>query len=180
MAKTNAEHQREWRRRRREAKQKEVKQAEATSLATIMRTPFFEWVERDGNWLSFEMALDQAGIEIPQFNDDADPKSLTGEIERLFTDNPAQSPYVAGSGSLGRAEIMVGCLISAAVTLAGSVNDYKRSEIKARMAEIEQSDLSDPEIRREALAEVARLQKMLDQLSKQVRWTFPQWKVTGE
>jgi hypothetical protein len=26
---------------------------------------------------------------------------------------------------------------------------------------------------------VTRLNKMLDQLDKQVRWTFPQWKVTG-
>jgi len=30
-----------------------------------------------------------------------------------------------------------------------------------------------------AIKEAVELNKMLDQLNKQVRWTFPQWKVTG-
>lgn len=179
MAKTNAEHQREWRRRRREAKKEELKLAEAASLASIMSTPFFEWVKQDGNWLTFEMCMDQAGIIPPEFEDDSDPKSATGGIEEIFEDNPEDSIYVRGSGSLSRAEIMVGSLIDAASELAGIVNRYKQSEIKARIAEIEQSDLSAPETKRKALADIVRLQKMLDQLSKQVRWTFPQWKVTG-
>ena len=82
-------------------------------------------------------------------------------------------------GSLGVAELMVGCLIAAALDRARHVNDYKREEIKNRLAEIEASDLSDPDTKKAALREATRLNKMLDQLDKQVRWTFPQWKGTG-
>ena len=79
-----------------------------------------------------------------------------------------------------KAEIMVGQLIDAAASLARIVNDYKRDEIDVRIAEIEQSDLSTPDAKKKAFADMARLKKMRDQLDKQVRWTFPQWKVTGE
>jgi hypothetical protein len=178
VAKSNADNQREWRRRRREAKKVELKQAEATSLTSVMRTPFFEWGPQDAEWVDFEMTLDQAGIMPPSFTDDSDPKSATGEIERGF--DPDDGMYAGQVGSLARAEIMVGSLIDAAAFLAGIVNRYKQAEIKARIAEIEQSDLSDPETKRKALADIPRLQKMLDQLTKQVRWTFPQWKVTGD
>ena len=81
--------------------------------------------------------------------------------------------------SLGRAEMMITALNEAAENLAFYVNKYKRTEIKARLAEIEASDLSDPETKRAALKNAARLNKMLEQLDKQVRLTFPQWKVTG-
>jgi predicted XRE-type DNA-binding protein len=74
----------------------------------------------------------------------------------------------------------VGCLIDAAGELARIISGYKRDEIDARIAEIEQSDLSDPAAKKQAFAEMAKLKEMRDQLGKQVRWTFPQWKVTGE
>ena len=75
---------------------------------------------------------------------------------------------------------MVGCLIDAASQLADIINKYKRKEISDRMQEVEASDLSDPDVRKKALADMVRLQKMTEHLDKQVRWTFPQWKVTGE
>ena len=64
--------------------------------------------------------------------------------------------------------------------LAETVNAYKLQEIAARIAEIEQADLSDPQAKAKALADIVRLQKMQDQLTKQVRIAFPQWKVAGE
>ena len=70
-------------------------------------------------------------------------------------------------------------MLASALLLAHIVNDYKSGELRARIAEIEQSDLSDPEARRSALADIVRLQKMLDQLSKQVRRALPEWKVKG-
>lgn len=178
MALTNAEKVRAYRERKKAQKEAALKRPNA-ALAPIMRTPFFEWVERDGNWVDFEMALDQAGIAPPEFLDDSDPKSFTGEIETLFDENPQDSPYAHGGGSLARADMMVGCLISAASVLAESVRRFKLSEIRSRISELEQSDFTDPKIRHEALADIVRLKKMLDQLDTEVRRTFPQWKIDG-
>ena len=76
----------------------------------------------------------------------------------------------------GRAEVTIGCLIDAATTLAGVVNRYNQQEIKNRLAELEDPDRTD---RATALKEAVKLNKILSRLEKQVRWTFPQWKVTG-
>ena len=80
------------------------------------------------------------------------------------------------SGAIGRAKVTIGCLIDAAVTLAGIVNTHLKKEISDRLAELEDPRQAD---RATAMNEAVRLNKMLDQLDKQVRWTFPQWKVTG-
>ena len=178
MAKSSAERTREMRERRK--KEAEVK---ARAIAPkIFRQPFFEFFDRHGDEQTFTMCMDTAGITPPEFNDDTDPKSATGEIEQIFIDgeNPEESPYYRGGGSLARAELMIEQLVDASAALAQIVNDYKRTEIDARITEIEQSDLSDPAIKKQAFADMARLQKMRDQLEKHVRWTFPQWKVTGE
>jgi hypothetical protein len=71
---------------------------------------------------------------------------------------------------------MMGLLNDTAITLAYSINAYKRGEIKARIAELEQSADVD---RATAMQEAVRLNKILDQLNKHVRMTFLQWKVTG-
>lgn len=52
----------------------------------------------------------------------------------------------------------------------------RQVEIRLRIAEIEQADLSDLVARKAALAQIVRLTKLMDQLDKQVRWTFKQWK----
>ena len=179
MALTPAEKQRRYRENQKKKQKVQAKQADGLSLFAHPREPFFEWYNGGSD---FQMCLDIAGIEAPEIEDDSDPKSATGEIEQIFIDggNPEDSPYYNAKGSLARAEIMVGALISATVELAGLINRYKKEEITARISEIEQSDLSDPAAKKQALADIVRLQKMLDQLDKQVRWTFPQWKVTGE
>lgn len=177
MAMTNAEKVRAHRERKKAQEQVRAKQAERLSIFDQPAEPFYRWYEGGSD---FQMCLDIAGIEAPAIEDDSDPKSATGEIEPIFADNPEDSPYYNAKGSLARAEIMVGALISATVELADLINRYKRKEITARIHEIETSNLSDPDTRKQALADIVRLKKMLDQLNKQVRWTFPQWKLTGD
>ena len=177
MAMTNAEKVRAHRERKKAQQQVKAKQAERVSIFDQPGEPFFKWYNGGSD---FQMCLDIAGIDAPDIADDSNPKSATGEIELSFADNPEDSPYFNAKGSLARAEIMVGALISATVELADLINRYKRKEITDRIHEIETADLSDPDTRKQALADNLRLKKMLDQLDKQVRWTFPQWKVTGE
>jgi hypothetical protein len=139
----------------------------------FLKRPFFEHLSIDPNWSSVEAALDVAGIEWPTFKDDSGPKSITGTFEEDGT-------YERFPGSVGRAEIMVSAFLDAATELAGIVNRYKRKEISDRIHEIETSDLSNPDVRKHALADIIRLKQMLEQLDRQVRWGLPQWKVTGE
>lgn len=44
--------------------------------------------------------------------------------------------------------------VDAASDLASWINDYKKSEIKARIVELEATELPDPEARRRAFAKV--------------------------
>ncbi|SIP96633.1 hypothetical protein SAMN05880582_101197 [Rhizobium sp. RU20A] len=176
MALTNAEIQKRWRERQKAKKAAALKVADENALS--YREPFFERYQRSGGTIA--EILDLANMEPPKIEDDSDPHSMTGWIEESYIDHPEDSPYFNQKGSIAQAEIAVGCMISAAAELAELINEHKRSEIDARIAEIEQSDLSDPAARNTAFAEMARLKRMRDQLSQQVRWTFPQWKVTGE
>ncbi len=172
MAMSPADKQRAYRERQMLKKKESLKQGDSAS--DTFQTPFFETVAELSSSSDFADAFEIAGIPTPLFNDDRGPEAFS------LDEGAADSGMFEGATkSLGRAEIMVGCLITAALDLARHINDYKRHEIKARMAEIEMSDLSEPEAKKAALKEAARLNKMLDQLDKQVRWTFPQWKVTG-
>lgn len=173
MALTPAEKQRAYRERQKKKKQQELVQA--TPLQGVFRKPFFEVFTPDEQVSSqYSQSLELAGIAAPLFEDDRGPEAYT------LDDLQDHNPFDQDSGtSLGRAEVMIGCLIKAAEGLADEVNTYKRTEIKARLTEIEASDMSDPAKKKAALQEATRLNKMLDQLDKQVRWTFPQWKVTG-
>ncbi|KQU54455.1 hypothetical protein ASG72_02105 [Bosea sp. Leaf344] len=166
MALSPAEKQKRYRDRKRAA----TKGPGDASVAA-QAVPFFQFYVEDGNTDGVVIPLRLAGIKPPEF----------------LNDQPAQFPHdlagvdlPAASNSIARAELTIECLLDAAGALAGIVHRYKQSEIKARIAEIEQADLSDPIAKKQALADIVRLQKMLDQLSKQVRWTFPQWKVAGD
>lgn len=170
MAKSNAERLREFK-----ARKKEQEKVASLTLSGVFKRPFFETLPEDYHLASdFSDNFELTGVQTPEFKDDFGPEAHTDYNPEIagdqFTDNP---------GSLGRAEVMVTALIEAAQDLAWHVADYKRQEINARLAEIEASDLSEPETKKAALQDAARLNKMLDQLDKQVRWTFPQWKVTG-
>jgi hypothetical protein len=168
MALTPAEKQRRYR----ERKKAEQKLA-GDMTRPFLKEPFFVAAAKDPNWAGVEANLDLAGFELPTFQDDSGPKSFTGTFDEDGT-------YDNYSGSIGRAEIMLGGLLDTVTELAGIINRYKRKEIADRIHEIETADLSDPEKRIQALADIVRLKKMLDQLDRQVRWGFPQWEVKGE
>ncbi|KEQ09328.1 hypothetical protein [Pseudorhizobium pelagicum] len=181
MALSNAERQRLHYQRQKDKKKGDLKQPDSVDLGVPAEDPFYEWFQgQAGGFSDFAKSFDIAGIEAPDIDDDSNPKSLSGEIERSFEDEPERSPYARGGGSLARGEIMVGCLIDAASELARIINEYKRNQITSRLREIENADLSDPGVKKAALTEVVRLQKMVDHLDKRVRWSFPQWKLADE
>lgn len=181
MALSNAEKVRRYRER-----QKEQEKIASLTLDNVFALPFFEFWQ-DGSYQSdLENALGLAGLVAPVIEDDQPPEAfvlphIIEGLGRWVEDDPFGRLEHATSqqGSLPRAEVMLDQYLDAARVLADALNAYKRQEIKARLAEIEASDLSEPDAKKAALQQAARLQKMLDQLDKQVRHTFPQWKVTG-
>jgi hypothetical protein len=175
MASANAEAQRRWRERQKQKRQEELKLPDAKAEAKLFQRPFFEALHESPNWTNVEISFDCMGLEAPQFDDDSGPKSFTGMIEQGFLE-AGEEPFRGATNSLARAEVIAGNLIDAAVELIGIINTYKRKEIQQRIAEIEKSDLTDPAVRKAALAQIVRLSKLLDQLGKQIRWPFKQWK----
>lgn len=156
-----------------EGKSRKNKIPVAAHALVAFKQPFFDFL--DDHSSDFHLPLELAGIEPPVLSDDSGPED---HVKNGATDG-VESPFGEAEGSLGRAVVIVECLIDAARELADIINKYQRREIAAQVAEIECADVANPQIRKAAQAEAARLNKMLDQLDKQVRWTFPQWKVTG-
>lgn len=171
MSNANAEAQRRWRQRQKEKRQADLTKA-PSGLADVLATPFYKF--RDAQEVpdvSFPYAMMMVGMkQPPEFR-------IDGTVDSDGDDK--DGPLFGVNASYRAAAETVGFLISGAATLADQLNAYQKAEVKARLAEIEASDLSDPETKKAALQKVTRLNKMLDQLDKQVRWTFPQWKVTG-
>lgn len=167
MKKSWAEYKREARSRARMERRKQ-----ADSVEPYLKVPFFEFFQkRTGHDLTFY--ADALGEEWWDFRDDEG-------IVPVYAGVLDQEDLDRASNSLGRAELIAGSLIDAAGELTRLISEYKRDEITTRIAELEQTDSEDAEERKKVLTDIARLRKMLDQLNKQVRWTFPQWKVTGE
>lgn len=131
--------------------------------------PFFRFIEGNTVWEAGVDNLAIAGLAEPKFVDDK-PEDWTAD----WTEAEYGERF---RGSIGRAERMVGLLLDAAVDFARTINTYKREAIDSAIAKIEASDLTDPEVKSRALAEVVRLTKMRDQLDKNVRWELPQWRV---
>lgn len=178
MALSNAEKVRRYRERQKAKRQEELKQP--TPPTSLFRTPFFEFFPVDEQTGSqYCQSLELAGIEPQMFLDDSGPEvSTLDDLSDPLEESGFSNPFGESKGSsLGKAEVLIGCLIDAASDLAVWVNDYKKSEIKARIAEIEASDLTDPEAKQRAFAEVAKLMKLLENLDKQIRWSLPAWKV---
>jgi hypothetical protein len=171
MALTPTEKQRRYR-----ARLKEKKKAIGDSTRAFLKTPFFEFFQSDPDNGGFELALDVAGFDPYQFRDDRGPASFTGESEHHghFTNEQLNSR------SIGRAELMVGCFLDAASYLALIINRYKKQEIGRAIAELENADLSHPAVRKKALADIVRLNKIRDRLDKTLRWSLPEYKVKEE
>jgi len=167
MALTPAEIQKAYRDR-----QKAAKKAAEDSTYPYLKETFSEFLKHEGDYSSVQEVLGLAGMEAPWIDDERGPEECASEDAIVGVDDP----FPGAKGAIGRAEVIMDCLISAAVELSGIVNNYKRQEIEARLAELETSDEKD---KATAIKEAVKLNKILDQLDKQVRWPFRQWKVTG-
>jgi hypothetical protein len=147
------------------------------STYPFLQTPFFEWKEGQTEWDSAEYHFHAAGYEAPIMNNDSGPRSVDGEVE-LTADGDCH-PYAGFEGSIGRAEALVDHLIAAATNVAIAINTYKKEEITARIAEIENTDLSNPEVKRKAFADIVRLHKMLERLDRMNRISIYEYKIKG-
>jgi hypothetical protein len=146
------------------------------STYPFLKTPFYQWLEGT-DWDDAEHDLNAAGLNMPQILDDTGPKSQDGEVERGGSAD--WQPYAGYAGSIGRAESMIDYMLSALSQMTAAVNTYKIQQIEARIADLQLSDLSDPDAKKQALADIVRLTRMRDALDTNVRVSLPQWKVKG-
>lgn len=146
------------------------------STYPFLKTPFYRWAPGT-DWDGAAQDINAAGMEMPELADERGPKSLDGTVEQVATDD--WHPFAGYAGSIGQAESMVDYLLDALSQMTVAINIYKVEEITDRIAELEQADLSDPAARKQALADIVRLTKMKEHLSKTVRVSLPQWTVKG-
>ena len=142
----------------------------------FLKTPFFERLENDGNWSSVELCFDLLGIDPPVFENDRGPEDFASDA-CFSTDEDRAEAFESSEKSIGRAEVMVDMLLDAAMELSHIINRYKQDELRKRREEWERSDLSDPNRRGEALQAAAEIAKLQEALQKNVRRTFPVWRV---
>ena len=168
MAKTAAERKRLSRERQREGLK-----VSPELTADVLRRPFFEFVNDDPNWSDVQIAFHLAGLAPPVFENDQGP-IFPPDLEGLDVPTTFEK-------SIGRAELMVSSLISAATGLAGIINEYKRQEIERHEQRIE-AKLAHPggPDRKAAIDELVRLSKLRDRLSKQTRVSLPTYELKGE
>jgi hypothetical protein len=173
MALTPAEKQKRYR-----DKKKKEERAAPDIATNYLRRPFFESV---GNRLhDLDFYWDIIGIEGPRFNDDSPPQSFTGWIERMDMENEGEPYPNLPKNSLGRAESMFWALMDIQVELASAMHDYKLEEIDARIKEIEAADLSDPQVKADALRDIAILKSIRERLDgKEFRRRFAEFSVKG-
>ncbi len=157
----------DWAKYKREQRKRERDRLLAARDAALpdLRTPFFEYFERERG-LNLNEYATVMGDDWYLFDDDSG-------IKPSDEDALIQEDQDSASNSLGKAELLIGHFIDMATELARLVSDYKRAEIEARLKEAEACESIDD-------GEIERLKKMRHQLKRQVRWAFPQWKVTGE
>jgi hypothetical protein len=143
-----------------------------------LRKPFFKHAEQDPNWSSIDLAFEMIGLDPPVFEDDKGPAE-TARDDCFASDKDKADAFAGRTGSVGRAESMVGILLDAAQELAAIVRRYKTNELDLRLEEIRNMDLIDPEVRKKALEETVHIEKIKDSLHRNVRRTIPQWEVKG-
>lgn len=166
MALTPAEKQRRYRERKVDKLAKAIDPTD--DLASVK---FSEWMT---DWSTIEHALDWAGLTVPDFEaqGDTDPY-WHQQHEEGYEPDPNR-------GSIGRSERMADMLFDAAGHLAAKINEYKKEQVAARVAQIETMDLSDMAVRKDALAELARLNKLSARLDKKARYDVPTYRLKGE
>ena len=160
------------------AREQEEMRVQPDSTYEFLKTPFHEFAEEDPNWTSVTLSFELMGMEAPVFEDDRGPEAFATDL-CFATDEDRDDSFRGYAGSIGRAEVMVDCLLDAAIELAGVIRSYKKKALLIRRNEIENADLSDPNKRREALDANTRISRIEEVLDKNVRRTLPQWKVKG-
>ena len=138
-----------------------------------LKEPFFEDPVLEANYSNVTLALELIGIEAPTFEDDSSPSEHALDEAIAGVENP----FPGAQGSIGRAEVMIDCLLDAASEMAAIVNAYKRRELQKRISEIYNDDTLN---KSETVEVVSVLNGKLNQLTKQVRRPFPRWRVTGQ
>ncbi|QFT97428.1 hypothetical protein FIU85_08960 [Roseovarius sp. THAF8] len=155
-------------------KQALVRKKDATYA--YLKTPFFKCLENDGNWSSVEMCFDLLGIDPPVFDDDLGPEAYASDT-CFSNDEDRLEAFQSSEKSIGRAEVMVDMLLDAAMELSHIINRYKQDELLKQRDALEKADLSEPNSRSKALETAAEIAKLQDELQKNVRRTFPVWRV---
>lgn len=145
-----------------------------------LSTPFHIHLEDDPNWNSVNLMFELMGIAPPEFDDDRGPTEAASPDALPDPAHTEENGFEGFEKSIGRAEVMVDLLISAAVELSSIINHFKQDELNKYLAQLETRDLSDQAERAQALKDAVRIAAIQDDLSKNVRWTFPQWKVKLE
>ncbi|TCT12674.1 hypothetical protein EDC22_102359 [Tepidamorphus gemmatus] len=176
MALSPAEKQRRYRERQKVKMAEQAKQARhvADDTAPFLAVTFADFLRQDGeaqaNALPFiQETLGSVGLDSTDWEADEDPEW-----------HEYQWDGTTDRGLLGKAERMVGAFLDSARALSELINRYKLQEIDRALAEIERADLSDPEAKKQALADVVRLNALRKRLHKEVRYSFPATVVKGE
>lgn len=161
MAKSALERKQEQLRRKRE----QLEAAPEISRPYAKEKQFFEYAQDHTAWDGVRMALDTAGFQF-DLEDDSNPESATGYIEDpdLFSSHP---------GSLGKAEIIVTCLLDAAADLALVINDYKKEKIEKAISDLRESTPKSDEERKAQFDQMVLLTKIREQLDRKFRREFP-------
>lgn len=177
MALTNAEKQQRFRDRQRAKRASGLKTGDQAFAEIANKTPFFENFQKNANQSDFDLCFDLMGLEPPDFTDDSGPQSKNGIVDHPEVED---DPYSGATGSLGRAEVMVGCLLDAATTLAGMIRQHKLGEINARINDAEGDLVRDPADAPQIADRLAGLVKMRQDLQRDIRWTVPSWKTASD
>ncbi len=165
MRKTAAEYQKEYRARKKAAKNsapdisRGFVQRPISDFRSNLFSPGLDRFEFIENFVPF-------GLQFPEgFFDEKhtyDVDDLVG-AELRFSGRPL----------LERLEGLAGAFLDAAMELHQTINEFKLAEIDARISEIENADLSEPEARAKALRDIVALQEVKSQLDgKSFRRSF--------
>lgn len=154
------------------AREKERRRVSDDAAYPYLDVPFFEWLGEDqerGGWGEGMLHLDASQISYPPIVDDRGPGSGDGEVELIGIDDPDYDYYAGYKGSIGRAECLVNDLLAAASSFAIAINNYKKEMLLKKKSEIEGSDLSDPDKRKQVFEDIVNIDAMLKRLEKMKR-----------
>ena len=163
MPLSNAEKVRRYRER-----QKAAKQAAHDLTADFIVAP----LSRFKSEFEFEQNFTHIGLDFP---DGFFDENATYDVENLVGD-----ATMSGQPLLTRMEALAGSFLDGAIELFATINAFKLAEIDARITEIEQADLADPETKATALSDIVVLRGVRARLDgRTFRRSFAEISVKG-